>query len=118
MTTNSWPERVDTVSTNADADVDALYHVLSASRRRFVLRLLGDHSTPMALADVADELAAWERDADLTEVPAADVKSVYMSLYHVHVPKMEDAGVVEYGQQRDAVALAENAESLLDEYEL
>jgi len=56
---------------------------------------------------VADELAVWEHDARITEISAEDVAAIHTDLYHVHVPKMADAGVVEYSQERELVALAE-----------
>lgn len=96
----------------ASSDPDALLGVLSNSRRRFVLSCLEEHATPMALADVADELATRERDAPIREIPEDDVAAIDMSLYHVHVPKLSDAGLVEYSQERDAVALAEDGDEI------
>ncbi len=104
------------VLTDVDVDADALFDVLADTRRRFVLACLQGHANPMALGDVADELAAWERDAPLTEIPSEEVESTYAALYHVHVPKMADAGVVDYCRERDAVALAADVpvESVVD----
>lgn len=96
----------------ASSDPDALLGVLSNSRRRFVVACLEEHATPMALADLADELATREHDAPLDRVPEDDVVAIYMSLYHVHVPKLSDAGLVEYSQERDAVALAEDGDEI------
>lgn len=112
MTTNErrTPDLADL--SDLDADADALFDVLSDARRRFVVARLHENGEPMSLADVADELAVWERDEPLDRIPADEVASVYMSLYHVHVPKMADAGVVEYSQQRDAVALAEHGDEI------
>lgn len=95
-----------------DVDTDALFDLLADSRRRFVLACLHEYSTPMVLADIADELATWEHDADITDVPAEEVRSIYLSLYHNHVPKMEDVGLVEYSQERDAVELREESDQL------
>lgn len=94
-------------------DPDALFVVLSNPRRRFVLVCLDEYGTPMRLSDLADELAEWEHDAPLPEIPADEVQSIYLSLYHHHLPKMEDAGIVEYSQERDAVHLYEEHESLV-----
>lgn len=91
---------------DADVDADALFDVLADSRRRFVIACLDEYADPMALRDVADELATWERDAPITDIPADEVESIHAALYHVHVPKMVDAGIVDYCRERDAVALA------------
>ena len=96
---------------------DDLFGVLSHQRRRCVLRCLGEHQTPLTLADLADEVTAREQEAPLPDVPAEEVKRVYVSLYHTHIPKLADADLVEYTQERDMVALStenEHAEALLE----
>ena len=87
-------------------ETDALFEVLSRERRRYALYCLQRYRNPMTLADLADEVALLERgERSLADVPEEKVKSVYMSLYHSHVPKMADEGVVEYDQDEDAVRL-------------
>ncbi|QLG63387.1 DUF7344 domain-containing protein [Halorarum salinum] len=92
--------------------VDALFAVLRDRRRREALSLLVEHDS-IALADLADELAVAEFDARLPEIPPAAVKRIYVSLYHDHVPRMADAGLVAYSQERDVVALVSEAERLV-----
>lgn len=98
---------------NWPIDNDEAYDVLGARRRRFVIVCLHEHETSLGLADIADELASWEHDAKLTDIPAEEVKRTYLDLYHRHIPKLEDAGIVEYQQDTDMVALAELAENFL-----
>lgn len=95
-----------------DADRDMLFDVLSSRRRRCTLSCLRDHENPLPLADVAEEVAIQETGRAITDIPAEDVKEVYISLYHAHVPKMEDAGIVRYSQERDSVALESDAKQL------
>lgn len=100
----------------AEPDVlDAFFDALSNQRRRHVLRCLDEYGAPMALADLADEVAVRERGSPLPEIPAEDVKRIYVSLYHNHVPRLEDADVVEYSQKRDLIELT-SERTLLDEY--
>lgn len=104
-----------TRSRSADAQslsTDDAFDLLSNRRRRYLVHCLRKHDTPMSLADAADEIAIRENDTRLAEIPAEEVKRVYTSLYHSHVPRLVDANVVEYSQERDAVALSENAERL------
>lgn len=82
------------------ADVDA--------RERYVLYCLSRHGT-MALWDLADEVVVWERGERLPDVPADECRTVYLSLYHTHVPRLERAGLVEYEDDRDLVALSDAA---------
>lgn len=89
-----------------DADsLDTLFELLSNRRRRYVLSCLNEYENPMALADLADEVAARENGTPITQTSAEEVKRIYISLYHTHVPKLEAADVVRYSQDQDMVAL-------------
>ncbi len=72
----------------------------------------------MALADLADEVAVRENDSRITDIPADEVKRTYLSLYHSHIPKLADARVVQYDQERDTVSLSECADELEQYQEL
>ena len=97
--------------TDADA-LDTLFEIFADRRRRYVLDCLQEHETPLALADVADEVAARETGSPITETSAEEVKRIYVSLYHNHVPKLENAGFVHYCQERDLVTLSEEVPDL------
>ena len=88
---------------------DRVIGLLADERRRHALRCLLEHGA-LPLADLADEVAVRERGEPIGEIPAEDVKNVYMSLYHSHVPKLAEANVVAYDQDADAVALDEHAD--------
>lgn len=72
-------------------------------RRRLLICL--DRHLTLSVADVADELAVWEVTDSLTEVPAEDIREIYLELYYVHLPKLERADVVVYDEERDLVSL-------------
>lgn len=61
---------------------------------------------------MAEEVATHENDTTITEVSAEDVKQIYLSLYHAHIPKLEDASFVHDNQDTDSVAPAEKSEQL------
>jgi len=86
-------------------DESTLHDLLSSERRRCALGCLAEHGS-MALPDLADEVAAREHDATLPQVPEDAVLTTYLSLYHTHVPRLAEAAVVSYDQDRDVVALA------------
>jgi len=88
---------------------DRVIRLLADERRRYALRCLLKHDA-LPLADLADEVAVRERDEPIGEISAEEVKHVYMSLYHTHVPKLAQAGVVTYDQDADAVAVDEYAD--------
>ncbi len=79
-----------------------VFSALANPRRRRALHYLERHRE-LSLATLADEVAECEAGVPLREVDEETVKAVYLSLYHTHVPKLEDAGVVAYDQERDWV---------------
>lgn len=97
---------------------DAIFHLLAHPRRRELLAYLQRHDEPLPVADVAEAIAIHEQDKDIQEIPAEEVKRIYMSLYHNHIPKLEDHDITVYNQAKDMVALAENATALAPYLEL
>lgn len=72
-------------------------------RRR--VRICLERYMTLSLADLADELAVWERAGSLAEIPAEDVRDIYLELYQIHLPRLEDANVLVYDQERDLVSV-------------
>ncbi|WP_135364930.1 DUF7344 domain-containing protein [Halosimplex halophilum] len=87
----------------ASDETDALFAVLSNADRRFVLSHLAQRETPPALDPLAGALATWNDDRSREDARIA--------LHHVHLPKLEDAGLVTYG---DTVELTDDADASLD----
>lgn len=98
--------------------LDTYFKILSNQRRRQVLDCLQEYRNPMALSDLADEVAVREYETRITEIPAEKVKEIYISLYHVHIPKMADAGLVEYDQDTDLVALSEGGRTMIETHDV
>ncbi|WP_222920138.1 hypothetical protein [Natrinema sp. SYSU A 869] len=57
----------------------------------------------MTVRDVSNEVVAREYAAPLPDVPSADVKRVYLSLLHVHLPLLADANVINYDPDRGVI---------------
>lgn len=87
-------------SGSVSIDVIAL---LGDRRRRTVLETLADDTRTMALRDLAEDVAVDEHDGPASEISADTVQRIATSLYHVHIPQLVDAGVVEYDMDRDEV---------------
>lgn len=83
-----------------------LLDALADARRRFILQYLQDHAS-LTLADLADELATREQEAPLPAISPDTVMQGYLSLYHIHVPKLAAIGLVTYDQDQDRVALTD-----------
>lgn len=89
-----------------------MHDVLANGRRRSVLRQLTETETPIALTDLAIEIVARETDRSAADVSDAEMKRVRTSLWHAHVPKLADAGVVDCDRQRKMVTLTASAERI------
>jgi hypothetical protein len=85
---------------------DELYQLLSCQRRRYVLYYLQQEGGTGSLTDIARQVTAWETDTSSEEITSSSqYKSVRVSLYQYHLPKMADGGVLEYDRDRGLVTV-------------
>lgn len=84
---------------------DELYEALSRERRRRILSVLAETEGPLGVDELARAVAARERDARPADLDEADVERVRVSLYHRHVPKLADAGLVVRDDEAGHVSL-------------
>src|SRR6056297_1060870 len=91
---------------------DLIFDVLKNRRRRYTLHYLKQENSPVELSELAEQVAAWENNTTVDGLSANERKSVYTSLYQTHLPKLADAGIVDYNRNRGVVELSENAEQL------
>jgi hypothetical protein len=89
-----------------------IFDLLSNARRRYVLYNLSRRDEPITIGDLADEVAAWENDTEVSEVERQERKRVYVSLYQTHVPKLADAGLLAYDEESGTVAITERVDEL------
>lgn len=83
-----------------------LFDALAPAERRRVLRCLSDSEFMMSLADLAAGAAALETDEDPAAVTDDEgPERAEIRLHHVHVPKLADAGLVDYDTRSKMVAL-------------
>lgn len=118
MTGNNHRTPTSPTLAEPDIEADTLFEVLASQRRRIVIAYLHEYPAPMALADLARELAAREHERPVTEISPEEIERIYVDLYHRHVPKMADAGIVGHTRDRTLVTLAESAEELPTRLEL
>jgi hypothetical protein len=84
---------------------DALFHLLQNSRRRAVLRYLIESDNDIAsMREVTEQVAAWETDTSITELQSKARQRVYIALYQRHLPKLAEANIIEYNQDRGTLA--------------
>lgn len=100
-------------ATGEELEQDQLFDILRNQRRRTVLRYLAAHSQrDVALGDLAEVVAARELDKPRAALTSAERKRVYIGLYQVHLPRMDDVGAVEFEEDRKRIRLGPNAPAL------
>lgn len=80
----------------------SVFSLLADERRLTVIEQLQQMRVPLAVADLAREIAT--RESEHSSINRGDHQdTVLQSLHHCHVPKLVDAGVVAYDETRNTV---------------
>ena len=90
-----------------------LFEMLSSRRRRHALQMLAD-TDETDLGTLAEQVAAWENEKPVSAVSSNERKRVYTSLQQSHLPKLDDAGLVEFDKRSGAVVPS----ATLEEYDV
>lgn len=102
-------------STESELSKEVVFDILSSPRRRYVLYYLRTTEEPIKLTDLAEKVAAWENDTTPDQITDQERKRVYVSLYQTHIPRLDEATVVQYDQETGYVSLAPAARQI-DQY--
>lgn len=92
---------------------DGTLSVLANERRRTVLTCMRNETDPVSLSELAERVAAAERDAPPPRVAKDRVERTKISLHHSHLPKLAEADAVEYDTVDRTVELDDGALELL-----
>lgn len=96
-------------------DPDELASLDLDTQRRRILRCLARADQGLHLADLARDVAKLEMG-----VPgggASDVESVYVRLYHRHVPRLQEAGLVSFDADSKTATVTATARAALSSIE-
>jgi hypothetical protein len=102
----------------ADATTDRCFEALADDSRRHVLSTLCRAETPLSLSELAVDLVNTGNTPAGPGVEDDPVRSRKVELYHRHVPKLAEAGFVEFDADRRTVTLAAEFEGADDPSEL
>lgn len=87
--------------------------MLSNRRRRWVLHYLKQSDDgQVELRPLVDTIASWEYETPAEELPWKKRKRVYTALRQSHLPKLADAGVIEYDRDRGEVLLTDDGRTV------
>jgi hypothetical protein len=89
---------------------EQIFTLLSMQRRRELLRALDRWGGEATVGDLTNELASGEHGGT---ADGQERKTVYVSLYQTHIPRLVEAGVLEYDPRSKTVRLTGRGELLL-----
>lgn len=93
---------------------DEIFHLLSNSRRRYLLYYLERRGGSAELRDLARLIAADENETTSADVSSDAIRRVYISLYQLHVPNLEEYGIIEYDEETTIVSMTDRVDEMFD----
>jgi len=106
------------VDSKEQLPLDLVFDLLRVERRRRVLQYLVTEAGQVTLGELSDHVAGLEYDKPEAAVTSKERKRVYVGLYQSHLPRMDDADVIEFDADRKTVDVGPNAAQLLPYLEL
>lgn len=98
-----------TATPEESGDLDVALRTLAKPQRRFVLERLCEHGGPIDATDLAAAIA----NADAAEVSGTGSDRALRSLRHIHLPKLTEAGLIEYDRTSGTATPTEMGSRLL-----
>lgn len=92
---------------------EEVFEVLSNARRRCIVHYLKKHDgRRVDLRELVDYVAAWEDGTTVEQLDSQKRKSVYAAIRQTHLPKLEEAGIIEYEHMRGDVELTDHIQEV------
>lgn len=85
-----------------EPSTDVAFSVLADEHRRLAVEALFGREEPIALSDLAAAVA----DRDSEESSGRSEREITTALHHVHLPKLDDADLVDYDAAATTVTAA------------
>ncbi|WP_231188635.1 hypothetical protein [Haladaptatus sp. DYF46] len=105
---------MDENSNTDELTVSDLHSLLAVDRRRIVLNILTEVTATVELKELAVEVA--EREDQLDTADEDDLERVAIELYHNHLPRLDDAGLVDYDPDGHTVDPTKLRDYQLEDY--
>lgn len=86
-----------------DISRDTVYEMLANRRRRYTIHYLKEREETVTLGSLAEQVGAWEHETNPDHLTSAERKTVYTALQQRHLPKMDDAGIVDFDKRAGTV---------------
>jgi len=92
--------------------LDTVLDLGGDQHRRIVLAVLAHEQRSLTMHDLTKTIVKHNHHAPLREMPKESLSEVQISLHHVHLPKIDAAGLIEYDQDRGLVEPTEQFEQV------
>lgn len=86
-----------------------IFVLLAKRRRRLVLHVLQESETPLSMRTLAERIG----DRECENPTAEDIQTIYLTLYHNHLAKLEGACVISYDRDGGTVRPGLNFDVLI-----
>lgn len=81
----------------AELSLAEVFELLSNKRRRGVIHYIKDcNSESVTVEELVEAVVEWESDGAISEVSESQRASVYSSLVQTHLPRLDEAAVIDY----------------------
>lgn len=100
----------ETSGSSRNLSRNEVFNLLSNHRRRYALHVLKQADGQSEIADLAEQVAAWENGKERSEITSSERHRVYTSMQQTHLPAMDRAGVINH--DNGTVTLTDQARSL------
>lgn len=84
------------------------FETIADDCRRRCIEILDDRTAEVPVEPLASEIAAKQNDESIATVRADERRRVHTQLVHVHLPKLDDAGLVEWHDDAGTVESADH----------
>lgn len=86
-----------------ETEFDTVLDLCQDKHRRIILAVLDAHKRTLTVQDLTKSIVKHNHNIPLTEVSAEAVTQINYRLHHLHLPKLEASGVIEYDSESQRV---------------
>lgn len=91
---------------------EEIFEIVSNQRRRHVVHYLRQQDRPVELRELSTHLSAWENEEAPSAISHDQRRRVYTALRQSHLPKMDEADVIDYDADRGVVEASNGIEDV------
>lgn len=106
------PSELDVESPVVTDDADAWDVFRNRRRRQIIVAVANtDAGEIRTTREVAERIAAYENDKPVSELSSTEYKRIRIGIYQEHLPRLDDAGIIDYNQPRNTIKATETTEA-------